>query len=141
MRRKGENIHNLPSGCKSVLASLNEALMISARTKSALEAAKARGVALGGLRGDLTRMKGMAAKGTKVSATVRQESAAKRRDDLLPLIERLMANGASSLREIANGLNLAGLTTARGGELDGYPSDEAFRAIAVSCDRDGHSSP
>jgi DNA invertase Pin-like site-specific DNA recombinase len=93
----------------------HEASMISARTKAALEAAKARGVKLGGQRGSLERMKGMAAKGTRVSATVRQQAAAKRRDDLLPVIEELRAKGAVSLRAIAEGLNQAGLTTARGG--------------------------
>ncbi len=60
-------------------------------------------------------MKGMAAKGTRVSATVRQQAAAKRRDDLLRVIEELRAKGAVSLRAIAEGLNQAGLTTARGG--------------------------
>jgi DNA invertase Pin-like site-specific DNA recombinase len=93
----------------------HEASMISSRTKAALQAAKARGVALGGQRGSLERMKGMAAKGTRMSATVRQEAAAKRRDDLLPVIEELRGNGATSLRAIAERLNGAGLTTARGG--------------------------
>jgi DNA invertase Pin-like site-specific DNA recombinase len=93
----------------------HEASMISARTKAALEAAKARGVVLGGQRGSMERMKGMAAKGTRVSATVRQQSAAKRRDDLLPVIEELRSKGAVSLRGIADGLNGVGLTTARGG--------------------------
>jgi DNA invertase Pin-like site-specific DNA recombinase len=94
----------------------HEAGMISARTKAALQAAKARGVVLGGQRGSLERMVGMAAKGTRVSATVRQQSAAKRRDDLLPVIENLRSNGARSLRAIADGLNRAGLTTTKGGE-------------------------
>jgi hypothetical protein len=61
-------------------------------------------------------MRGMAAKGTRVSATVRQQSAAKRRDDLLPVIEDLRSKGATSLRAIAGGLNKAGLTTARGSQ-------------------------
>ena len=94
----------------------HEAAMISARTKAALEAAKARGVVLGGQRGSVERMASMAAKGTQVSAMVRRESASKRRDDLLPVIADLKANGAASLRAIAAGLNAAGLTTARGGE-------------------------
>lgn len=92
----------------------HEASMISARTKAALEAAKVRGVVLGGQRGSLERMAGMAAKGTRISATVRQGAAAKRREDLLPVIADLKANGAASLRAIAQGLNGAGLTTARG---------------------------
>lgn len=92
----------------------HEAAMISARTKAALQAAKARGVTLGGQRGSLERMKGMAAKGTQNSATVRQEAAAKRNEDLFPVIDELRSKGARSLRKIADGLNQAGLTTARG---------------------------
>jgi DNA invertase Pin-like site-specific DNA recombinase len=94
----------------------HEATMISARTKAALAAAKARGVALGGRRGSLERMRGMAAKGTRVSAIVRHEIASKRRADLLPVIEALRAKGAISLRQLAKGLNDAGLTTVRGGQ-------------------------
>jgi len=93
----------------------HEATMISARTKAALEAAKARGVVLGGQRGSVERMAIMAAKGTRASAVVRKESATKRRNDLLPVIKELRAKGAKSLRAIAEGLNDAGLTTARGG--------------------------
>lgn len=107
----------------------HEAAMISARTKASLEAAKARGMALGGQRGSLERMRGMAAKGTRVSAAVRQQLAAKRRDDLLPVIENLRANGAISFRAIADGLNEAGLTTARGRRWTGT---QAMRVVAVS---------
>lgn len=92
----------------------HEAGLISTRTKSALAAAKARGVSLGGQRGSKDRMAIMAAKGTLQSAIVRKESSAKRRADLLPIIEELRLNGAMSLREIATGLNVADLTTARG---------------------------
>jgi hypothetical protein len=57
----------------------------------------------------------MAMKGAQASAHVRQNNASKRREDLLPIIEELREKGAKSLRELAHGLNLAGLTTARGG--------------------------
>lgn len=92
----------------------HEAGMISARTKAALAAAKARGVALGGQRGSVDRMASMAANGTRQSTLVRQESATKRRADLMPVIAGLQANGTSSLRGIAVALNKAGLTTSRG---------------------------
>ncbi len=82
----------------------HEAAMISARTKAALWAAKARGVALGGQRGPLERMASMAAKGTRLSTSVRKHSAAKRRADLMPVIEDLRAKGAASLRSIAHEL-------------------------------------
>lgn len=93
----------------------HEAGMISARTKAALAAAKARGVKLGGQRGSRTRMSKMATKGARASAITRQRAAAKRRDDLLPLIEELRAKGVTSLWGLAEGLNEAGLTSARGG--------------------------
>jgi DNA invertase Pin-like site-specific DNA recombinase len=92
----------------------HEASMISARTKAALAVAKARGTALGGQRGSVSRMVSMASHGARVSATVRQESAAKRRADLFPLIDQFRAQGIVSLRAIADGLNGAGLATTRG---------------------------
>jgi DNA invertase Pin-like site-specific DNA recombinase len=94
----------------------HEASMISVRTKAALTAAKARGTALGGQRGNVGRMAGMASLGARVSATVRQEKAAKRNADLIPFIKELRTSGASSMRALADGLNEAGLTTARGGK-------------------------
>ena len=94
----------------------HEATMISARTKAALAAAKTRGSALGGQRGSLERMAMMAAMGNQASVTVRKEAAAKRKADLLPVIEELKTSGATSLRAIAEGLNAVGLTTVRGGQ-------------------------
>jgi DNA invertase Pin-like site-specific DNA recombinase len=91
----------------------HEAEMISARTKAALAAAKRRGVALGGDRGNCTLI---ARKGNRVSALVRSETAQRRAADLLPVIEALRAEGAQSLRQIAAGLNQRGILTARGGE-------------------------
>ncbi|CAN5554796.1 recombinase family protein [soil metagenome] len=94
----------------------HEASMISARTKAALAAAKLRGTPLGGQRGSIERMGAIAAIGTRRSTEVRRESASKRHEDLRPVIQALKANGAVSLRAIAEGLNKAGLTAARGGE-------------------------
>jgi DNA invertase Pin-like site-specific DNA recombinase len=91
----------------------HEASMISARTKAALGAAKARGVVLGGDRGNIAAE---AVKGAKASAVKRGAKAANRASDLLPVIRTAQANGASSLRQIAEVLNSKGLTTARGGE-------------------------
>src|SRR3984885_14074495 len=70
----------------------HEAVMISSRTTAALAAAKARGVALGGLRGAAGRMRRVAAKGNKASAMVRSAAAAKRHQDLIPVIEEMRSD-------------------------------------------------
>jgi DNA invertase Pin-like site-specific DNA recombinase len=90
-----------------------EALAISARTKAALAAAKARGVKLGGDRGNLPAI---ADKGAKASLAARQEKAAARARDMVPTIAELRAEGRTSLRQIAAGLNGRGITAPRGGE-------------------------
>ena len=106
----------------------HEAGMISARTKAALTAAKARGVVLGGQRGSVDRMARMAARGTLLSAAERRASASRRRADLLPVIEDLRNRGATSLRAIARQLNVAGLTTARGGQ---WTATQVARVLRV----------
>src|SRR4051812_7498814 len=87
-----------------------ERKMISLRTKAALAAAKARGVKLGGDRGavltDEIRSKGVA---------VRQERSEARARDLAADIAKIRAAGATSLREIAAGLNARSIPAARGG--------------------------
>ena len=93
----------------------HEASMISARTKAALTAAKARGVELGGQRGSLDRMAGMAQKGNVASIAKRTAAAAKRNEDLLPVIEDIRNAGFMSPQQIADGLNERGITAARGG--------------------------
>jgi DNA invertase Pin-like site-specific DNA recombinase len=93
----------------------HEASMISARTKAALGAAKARGVKLGGQRGSLDRMQEMARRGNGASAAVRRAASDKRNEDLLPVIEDIRAAGAFTAQQIAGGLNERGITAARGG--------------------------
>ena len=88
-----------------------ERKMISTRTKAALQAAKARGTKLGGLRAgavltDAARAKGVAS---------RQATAAGRSADIAPIIAEIRAAGAASLREIAAGLNERSIPTAKGG--------------------------
>jgi DNA invertase Pin-like site-specific DNA recombinase len=91
----------------------HEAGAISARTKAALAAAKARGTRLGGYRWDISAV---ASKGNAESVRVRSAKAAKRAGDLLPVIESVKASGATSLHQIAAGLNMRGIRTARGGQ-------------------------
>jgi DNA invertase Pin-like site-specific DNA recombinase len=90
-----------------------EALAISQRTKAALAAAKIRGVKLGGDRGSLTAA--VRDRGRKRGIQVRQQRAAKRAADLVPIIEAIREQGAISLQDIANGLNRRGIPTAHGG--------------------------
>jgi DNA invertase Pin-like site-specific DNA recombinase len=87
-----------------------EAGLIGDRTKKALAAAKANGVKLGNPRNltnaETGRMNGRAAR-TKIATG--------RAADLAPIIADLQASGATSLRQIATGLNARGIRTARGG--------------------------
>jgi DNA invertase Pin-like site-specific DNA recombinase len=93
----------------------HEAVMISARTKAALGAARARGVTLGGLRGSLTRMKIIGSKGNIASAVARRKTAATRNEDLLAVICDIRVAGESTPGQIARALNERGIAAARGG--------------------------
>lgn len=88
-----------------------EAKLISDRTKAALAQAKKRGVKLGGYRENIHEVQ---AKGSRNAAIVRSAQAEQRATDLLPVIEELRAGGASTLADIAAGLNERGISTARG---------------------------
>ena len=92
-----------------------EASAISARTKAALGAAKARGVRLGGQRSSLKRMAAMARQGNVASIAARRATAAKRNADVLTVIVEIRAEGLESLEKIAAALNERGITAARGG--------------------------
>jgi DNA invertase Pin-like site-specific DNA recombinase len=89
----------------------HEAQAISDRTRAALAAAKARGVALGWsmpARADEQRQ--ASRKGASRNARIADHHAA----NVLPVIRQIAAGGAS-LRQIANELNARGAKTARGG--------------------------
>ena len=83
-----------------------ERLVIGARTKAALAAAKARGVRLGGPNINQARVLAHAA----VKAIADRNAA-----NVLPIIEAIRKAGATSLHQIADALNARGVSTPRGG--------------------------
>jgi DNA invertase Pin-like site-specific DNA recombinase len=91
----------------------HETRVVSARTKAALQAAKANGKVLGCRN---TRIASEAHKGAAVSAMVRTEQAKRRAEDIMTVIRDVQAQGAVSLRQIAAKLNRLGVRTSRGGE-------------------------
>jgi DNA invertase Pin-like site-specific DNA recombinase len=90
----------------------DEAERISARTKAALAAAKARGTKLGGFRGyAFSEADGRAAAAAK-AAKARRIAAA-----ILPVICELQAAGVGWLRGIAHELTRRGIPTPRGADV------------------------
>lgn len=89
----------------------NEALAISERTKTALQAAKARGVKLGSCNPRVPRLSRAARlKGSKLGAATCRQKAAEAYADLVPTIVELRDQGLS-LRAIAAHLNDEGHAT------------------------------
>jgi DNA invertase Pin-like site-specific DNA recombinase len=89
-----------------ILVAEHERDMISARTKAALTAAKARGVELGG-SAPLTEEQRAA--GRAVAKTIKAAKAAARAADLLPVINEIRAEGVTSATGIAKVLNARGV--------------------------------
>ena len=102
------NANRLTVGIMAMVAE-EERRMISKRTKDALAAAKRRGKKLGGDRGVVPSRKTRA-----LAVEALQARANSRASDIAPIIKDLQAAGAESLRAIADGLNEAGIPTARG---------------------------
>ena len=83
-----------------------ERTLISARTKAALSAAKAKGVKLGNPRIE-------AARGRAVGSL--QAEAERAATNVLPIIAEIKRSGACTLRALAEALNARGVPTPRGG--------------------------
>lgn len=104
-----------------------EAGMISARTKAALQAAKARGKSLGGNRGTILNEEARKA-GQRKRTIMAQERAR----DLTPIIEGLQGEGVASLAGLAAALNIRGIPTARGGTWSAIQVKRLLRTQAAS---------
>jgi DNA invertase Pin-like site-specific DNA recombinase len=95
-------------GIMAVVAE-EERRMISARTKAALAAAKARGQVLGGFRG-----RAGTAEDTAKARAARGRKADAQAEALTPILARLDPNGSASLRAIAAALTAEGVPTPGG---------------------------
>jgi len=84
-----------------------ERSLIGSRTKSALAAAKARGVTLGG-----PKIK----EAQKIAVERVMEIADRHARNVLPIIRDIQRAGIKSLRDVAAALNARGIATARGGK-------------------------
>lgn len=89
----------------------HERHIIGARTKSALAAAKARGVKLGNPKNLKNRTRG-----TQRSAEMRASKARSRSTLLMPILQELRQSGVETLRGLADHLNDQGIPAPRGGE-------------------------
>jgi DNA invertase Pin-like site-specific DNA recombinase len=85
--------------------------LIGARTRAALAAAKARGVALGGDRGHRPPQP----PDTRAAALTRADAAARTAHRLLLEVERLRDEGVVAHAAIARSLTMRGVPTPRGG--------------------------
>ncbi len=103
-----------------------ERKLISDRTKRALDAAKARGVKLGGDRGNLAGVRG---KGTVASAWARAAKAEQWARDVAPMIRELQAGGMS-LRQVASELTARGVLTPRGCDWTAVAVKRAVERVA-----------
>src|SRR5579872_2001094 len=103
-----------------------ERTLIAERTRRALEAAKARGVKLGGNRGNLESVRH---KAVAASAEVRSARADQAAADVIPTIREIQAVGAS-LRQVAAELDRRGILTPRGSKWTAAAVKRAIKRTA-----------
>lgn len=116
------NANRLTVGIMAMVAE-EERRMIGARTKAALQAAKARGTKLGGFRGYVpTKADNEASKAALAARTAGQSAR------LAPAIASLRAAGITSATALAKALTEQGIPTARGG--DRWTTTQVQRVLA-----------
>ena len=89
----------------------HEREMISARTRAALAAAKARGIRLGG-----PNLRGGNKEASRLACAARSAQADEYATDVQPFIDAARRAGADSLGQIAKALNARGVRTPNGGQ-------------------------
>jgi DNA invertase Pin-like site-specific DNA recombinase len=99
-----------------------ERSLISARTREALNAAKARGVVLGNPRLDDVRGRAIASLQAEADRFAR---------NTVPVIREIQSNGIGSHRAIARSLNARGVATARGGQWTAVQVGSILRRVGV----------
>lgn len=109
------NAGTLELGVRAVVAE-EEARMISERTKAGLQAAKARGVRLGNPNGAKALRRYEAENGHGAAIEGRVRAADEFAGGLRFAVERIMAEGKTTMQEIADALNADGFPTRRGGQ-------------------------
>ena len=97
-----------------------EARMISARTKAALAAARARGVRLGN-----PNLRAGSPEQARAANAVKMARARARAADVLPLIELARRAGASTLQQLADALAARGVPTPSGRGARWHPGQVA----------------
>lgn len=110
---------DMPEACRLTVGILalvaqQEREAISARTKAALQAAKARGVRLGNPNGAAALKR--AARGNQAALATIRGRADRHASEIAPIIADLRTEGRQSLREIASALNERHIRTPRGGK-------------------------
>ena len=105
--------NNLTVGIMALVAQ-QEREAISARTKAALAAAKARGQRLGNPNGAAALRR--AGKGTEAALYARQRNADEHAERLRSIVDRMKGEGRTSLGALARALNEEGMVTPRGAQ-------------------------
>lgn len=105
----------------------HEGRTISERTRSALAAAKSRGVALGGYRGKGAPDEAARRKAAETLAKAADERAALVR----PVFEELHSAGVTSLAALADALNARKVTTPRGGQWSPMAVSRTLKRLAA----------
>lgn len=105
---------------------------ISRRTKEALAAAKARGVRLGGARGNLHDLR----RGPSVSAAARGAASTARARKVAQQLELIKSGRSLSLRDLAAELNSRGIGAPRGGAWSAAQVKRVLERVGESSEQE-----